>query len=274
MAASRSAMDGPSRRVRSVAAHLGAAPAASPPGADQSEAQQRMYAAGFSWCASEEKVAAAKGGGGRMNRPPWPAGLSHRSFVSPSMAEPVGYCIYLPPGYESSSPDWRSPRLNGGDRSYPVVYYLHGGRPGSELAGAGMAGPIAAAMEAGTVPPAIYVFVNGGPLSHYNYPHDTACVTRFWHAAATDRRWHQSLPPSSVCQRLRATPGRGRCHCRYRTYTHSNAPTVVLCYAALCCAAGLQLREHSKAGDGLRRLYQRADTSHRRHLPHDCRPQR
>jgi hypothetical protein len=92
------------------------------------------------------------------------------------MNEPVGYCIYLPPGYDASSPDWRSPRLNGGDRRYPVVYYLHGGRPGSELLGAGMASFVADAMEAGTVPPAIYVFVNGGPLSHYNYPHDTACV--------------------------------------------------------------------------------------------------
>ena len=65
-------------------------------------------------------------------------------------------------------------RLNGGDRHYPVVYYLHGGRPGNELAGAGMAAFVADAMESGTVPPAIYVFVNGGPLSHYNYPHDTA----------------------------------------------------------------------------------------------------
>ena len=75
---------------------------------------------------------------------------------------------------EDSAPDWRVGRLNGGDRHYPVVYYLHGGRPGNELAGAGMAAFVANAMEAGTVPPAIYVFVNGGPLSHYNYPHGTA----------------------------------------------------------------------------------------------------
>jgi hypothetical protein len=53
----------------------------------------------------------------------------------------------------------RAGRLNGGDRRYPVVYYLHGGRPGSELLGAGMAACVAAAMEAGTVPLGSYPIV-------------------------------------------------------------------------------------------------------------------
>ena len=48
------------------------------------------------------------------------------------------------------------------------MYYLHGGRPGNELASVNIALDVGAAMEAGNVPPAIYVFVNGGPLSHYN----------------------------------------------------------------------------------------------------------
>lgn len=164
------------RRVCTITTHMMST------ASDQSESQQRKHAelkpavgsAGFSWCATEEKVAAAARGS--PTRPAWPAGLTHQSFLSPSMNELVGYCIYLPPGYDDSSPDWRSPRLNGGDRRYPVVYYLHGGRPGGELLSTGMASYIAAAMEAGTVPPAIYVFPNGGPLSHYNFPHDTACV--------------------------------------------------------------------------------------------------
>ena len=48
-------------------------------------------------------------------------GLHHKSFKSSSMGLDVGYCIYLPKSYEKSS-----------DR-FPVVYYLHGGRPGSEI---------------------------------------------------------------------------------------------------------------------------------------------
>ena len=48
-------------------------------------------------------------------------GLKHGVFKSPSMGLDVGYCIYLPPGYEDNA-----------DRRYPVVYYLHGGRPGNE----------------------------------------------------------------------------------------------------------------------------------------------
>ena len=43
-------------------------------------------------------------------------GIEHHTFRSPSMGCEVGYCIYLPPSYDSSAPDWRVGRLNGGDR--------------------------------------------------------------------------------------------------------------------------------------------------------------
>jgi len=43
-------------------------------------------------------------------------GLHHATFKSPSMDVDVGYCIYLPPGYEKNK------------KHYPVIYYLHGGR--------------------------------------------------------------------------------------------------------------------------------------------------
>ncbi len=73
----------------------------------------------------------------------------------------VGYCIYLPPGYEASA---------NAKHRYPVVYYLHGGRPGSETKSIGLVPLIDRAMRQAHVPPAIYVFVNGGAVSHYNYP--------------------------------------------------------------------------------------------------------
>ncbi len=88
-------------------------------------------------------------------------GVSHHTFISPSMRHEVGYCIYLPPGYDDAT--------NSAKR-YPVVYYLHGGRPGSEIRSISLAETIHAAISDGTVPPAIYVWVNGGEVSHYNYP--------------------------------------------------------------------------------------------------------
>jgi len=88
-----------------------------------------------------------------------PAGVKHATFMSPSMKVKVGYCIYLPPQYEKQA-----------DRRFPVVYYLHGGRPGSEIKSVSLATNIHAAISSGKVAPAIYVFVNGGEVSHYNYP--------------------------------------------------------------------------------------------------------
>ena len=86
-------------------------------------------------------------------------GLKHSTFKSSSMGIDVGYCIYLPPQYESDS-----------NKKFPVVYYLHGGRPGSEVKSVRMAGYVHKMMQSAQVKPMIYVFVNGGPMSHYNYP--------------------------------------------------------------------------------------------------------
>lgn len=86
------------------------------------------------------------------------AGLEHHTFRSPSMKIDVGYCIYLPPTYAESS------------ERFPVVYYLHGGRPGSETKSVALVPHLADAMKSGKVRPMIYVFVNGGPVSHYNLP--------------------------------------------------------------------------------------------------------
>jgi endo-1,4-beta-xylanase len=77
------------------------------------------------------------------------------------MGTEVGYCIYLPPGYEESERK---------KNRYPVVYYLHGGRPGSELKSVGLSVFIEKAIQSNRIPPMIYVFINGGPMSHYDYP--------------------------------------------------------------------------------------------------------
>ncbi|MGB7347902.1 MAG: alpha/beta hydrolase-fold protein [Pirellulaceae bacterium] len=87
--------------------------------------------------------------------------LKHKTFRCTSMNLNVGYVILLPPDYDTST-----------NVRFPVVYYLHGGRPGSETKSVSLAETIYEAMEQGNVSPAIYVFVNGGPVSHYNMPDD------------------------------------------------------------------------------------------------------
>ncbi|MBT4863642.1 MAG: 1,4-beta-xylanase [Planctomycetaceae bacterium] len=87
--------------------------------------------------------------------------ITHHTFRSPSMKADVGYCLYLPPGYDDKANT---------ARRYPVVYYLHGGRPGSETRSIHLAKYIDDAMTKEIVPAAIYVFVNGGVVSHYNTP--------------------------------------------------------------------------------------------------------
>ncbi len=89
------------------------------------------------------------------------SGATHGTFFSKTNKTEAGYYIYLPPGYEK--PENTTKR-------YPVVYYLHGGRPGGETKGLQMMRFIKPAMEAGRIPPMIYVFVNGGEMSHYDFP--------------------------------------------------------------------------------------------------------
>ena len=87
-----------------------------------------------------------------------PPTVKHVTFKSPSMGIDVGYYIYLPPGYETSQ------------EKYPVVYHLHGGRPGGESKSVKLATYVDASIKKGTIKPAIYVFPNGGPVSWYDMP--------------------------------------------------------------------------------------------------------
>lgn len=88
-------------------------------------------------------------------------GLSHGTLRSTANNVDVGYCIYLPPGYDA--PENK-------DRRYPVVYWLHGGRPGGETKVISLTPHFDDAMKKGIVPPMMYVFPNGGIVSHYDYP--------------------------------------------------------------------------------------------------------
>lgn len=88
------------------------------------------------------------------------ARLRHGTFRSDSMGIDVGYVIYLPPGY--------SEQVNV-QRRYPVVYHLHGGRVGSEIRSMRLLPSIDGSIQSSAVPPRIYVFTNGGKLSHYDY---------------------------------------------------------------------------------------------------------
>ena len=92
-----------------------------------------------------------------------PETVFHKTFESPSLKTQVGYCIYLPPAYNHS--EFRQKR-------FPVVYYLHGGRPGSETKSVRLSKTIDGLSRKHKLPPIIYVFVNGGPVSHYNMPDD------------------------------------------------------------------------------------------------------
>ena len=47
--------------------------------------------------------------------PALPTGVTHHTFRSDSMKREIGYCIYLPPGYERDT-----------ELRYPVIYHLHG----------------------------------------------------------------------------------------------------------------------------------------------------
>ena len=88
-------------------------------------------------------------------------GLKHGTFFSKANQAETGFCVLLPSGYEDEANK---------DKRYPVVYYLHGGRPGGETKSLGLTPFLQKAMADGKVPPMIYVFSNGGVVSHYDFP--------------------------------------------------------------------------------------------------------
>ena len=84
-----------------------------------------------------------------------PAGMSHHTYFSKSMNHDVGYCIYLPPGYEKDQ-----------NKRYPVIYNLHGAG-GNELHGQQSAEVLQEGILAGKWPAMILVMPNGGKHTMY-----------------------------------------------------------------------------------------------------------
>ena len=89
-----------------------------------------------------------------------PPRLTHATYHSACMNIDIGYVIYLPPGYEKPENE---------NQRYPVIYYLHGGRPGGELKSINLARHIHRATRAKKMLLTIYVFVNGGKMSNYDH---------------------------------------------------------------------------------------------------------
>ena len=87
-------------------------------------------------------------------------GVEHRTFYSQANQADVGYYVSFPAGYADPK--------NVGKR-YPVIYYLHGGRPGAESKGLGGYRNFRGDRAGDRMPPHIFVMVNGGKLSHYDY---------------------------------------------------------------------------------------------------------
>ena len=87
-----------------------------------------------------------------------PDQLVHSTFLSPSMNKEVGYYIYIPDSYHLDQ-----------DKKFRTVYYLHGGRPGNEGRSVVLSNTIQDLFSTTDIDPALYIFVNGGELSHYNY---------------------------------------------------------------------------------------------------------
>ena len=84
-----------------------------------------------------------------------PVGVVHRTFRSAALGREVGYCIYLPPGYDAERA-----------RRYPVIYNLHGAG-GNELHGFTAAGALHEGIVAGRWPAMILVLPNGGSHTFY-----------------------------------------------------------------------------------------------------------
>lgn len=84
-----------------------------------------------------------------------PERVSHGTFHSECMDRPVGFNIYLPPGYEADS-----------SVRFPVVYFLHGSI-GNESRSIQLSTCLHKAILAGKAPPMIMVFANGGSNSNY-----------------------------------------------------------------------------------------------------------
>jgi len=91
---------------------------------------------------------------------PVPEYYKHKTFFSKAAGQEVGYCIYLPPDYDSYP-----------NKRYPVIYNLHG-NGGSEWNRGQECTVLHEGILAGRWPPMIMVFPNGGKTTFYKDSYD------------------------------------------------------------------------------------------------------
>jgi enterochelin esterase-like enzyme len=87
--------------------------------------------------------------------PALPTNVTHHTFRSASMQREVGFCLYLPPGYEKDT-----------QRRYPVIYHLHGAG-GNETRSVYSSSVLHEGILAGKLPEIVMVFPNGGRSTMY-----------------------------------------------------------------------------------------------------------
>jgi enterochelin esterase-like enzyme len=111
-----------------------------------------------------------------------PTGVTHHTFFSKALNRDVGYCIYLPPGYEKET-----------SRRFPVIYNLHGAG-GNELHSFTDAKVLHDGIVSGRWAPMIMVLPNGGQATFYKdsadgkLPAETLIIREFIpHVDATYR---------------------------------------------------------------------------------------
>ena len=92
-----------------------------------------------------------------------PDGVTHHTFYSEAHKTDVGYCVYLPPGYDPQA-----------DRHYPVIYNLHGAGD-NELHGFDDVRVLDAGIREGRWPAMIVVLPNGGKRTFFK----DSCDGRF-----------------------------------------------------------------------------------------------
>jgi len=91
-----------------------------------------------------------------------PTGVTHRTFHSKAAGQDVGYCLYLPPGYDDEENK---------DRRYPVIYNLHG-NGGNEFHSFEDVDVLHRGIVSGKWPPMIVVLPNGGRSTFYKDSYD------------------------------------------------------------------------------------------------------
>jgi enterochelin esterase-like enzyme len=89
-----------------------------------------------------------------------PEGVTHQTFYSEVQKEDVGYCIYLPPGYDPEAA-----------KRYPVIYNLHGAGD-NELHGFIEMEVLDAGIREGRWPGMIVVLANGGMRTFFKNSYD------------------------------------------------------------------------------------------------------